>query len=150
MAKGAHIAGHPIHPMLVVFPIGLWIFSVVCDVVYLTHLGDTTWLRAAFYALGGGIVGALLAAIPGLIDLVHIDDAATKRIGITHMVLNLAAVAVFTIDFLIRMKRGPEADPPMIWSVLGVAVIAVSGWLGGSMVYRHGVAVDIEPTRTSR
>ena len=147
MGKGASIAGHPIHPMLVVFPIGLWIFSLVCDVVYLTNMGDTTWLRTSFYAIGGGVVGALLAAIPGLIDLVHVEDASTRRIGITHMVLNLAAVAVFAVDFLIRMHRGPEADPPMVWSVLGVAVIAVSGWLGGMLVYQRGVAVNVEQPR---
>lgn len=142
MASPASFKGHPIHPMLVVFPLGLWTFSLVCDVVYLFGWGGAAWASAALYAIGGGVVGALLAAIPGLIDLLSLKEPRTRRIGILHMVVNLAAVAVFAFDFWLRLDAGTGAGLPVLLSILGVALISLSGWLGGELVYVHGVAVQ--------
>ena len=85
MASRASIAGHPIHPMLVTIPIGLFVFSLVGDIaVWLGH--DAAWPEVAFYCMGGGIVGALLAAVFGLVDLIALrDDKPTFRTGLTHM-----------------------------------------------------------------
>lgn len=69
MASPASIAKHPIHPVLVALPIGLWIFSLVSDVIYLTKWGGPVWNDVAFYTMAGGFGSALLAAVPGLIDL---------------------------------------------------------------------------------
>ncbi|HEV8253587.1 MAG TPA: DUF2231 domain-containing protein [Vicinamibacteria bacterium] len=142
MAGKAAVHGHPIHPMLVAFPIGLWTFSLACDVVYLAYGRGAYWSAAARYSLAAGIVGALLAAVPGLIDLLSLADARVKKIAIYHMSINLVAVVVFGADLWLRMMRGPEADPPVLVSVVGIALILVSGWLGGELVYVHGVAVD--------
>jgi len=142
MATPASVMRHPIHPMLVVLPIGLWIFALVCDVVYVAHWGAEDWSSAAMYAIGGGIVGALLAAIPGLIDLMSLSHSRTKRIGVFHMVLNLVAVALFAVNFGLRLNRGVGATPPIALTIAGVLILAVSGWLGGEMVYVHGVGVD--------
>src|SRR5437868_14833363 len=93
------IKHHPLHPMLVTFPIALWIFSLASDVIYMTGLGQaSTWQPIAFYTMAGGIAGALLAALPGLIDLLWITDPHQKRIGIIHTVFNLIIVVVFAID----------------------------------------------------
>jgi uncharacterized membrane protein len=125
-----------------VFPVGLWFFSLVCDVVYLKGWGGPAWERTALYTLGGGIIGALLAAIPGLIDLFSIRSPRAKRLGLWHMILNLIAVAVFSVDFLLRLREGVAPVPPIALSVLGVVLIIASGWLGGELVYVHGVAVE--------
>ena len=81
MSTTASFKGHPIHAMLVPLPIGLWTFALVADVM--VHLrGGQGWRTVAFYCLGGGIVGALLAAIPGLIDLATMGPGKSRRIGI--------------------------------------------------------------------
>ena len=72
MRTPASIAGHPIHPMLVTLPIGLWVFSFVCDLVYAFGSVTAVWKTVAFFTMAGGLVGALAAAIPGLIDLLSL------------------------------------------------------------------------------
>jgi uncharacterized membrane protein len=99
----------------------------------------------AFYTMAGGIVGALLAAVPGLIDLLSLSDPRVKRIGIWHMVANLAAVATFVVDLWLRKSGPPDVKGPVVLSALGVILIGASGWLGGEMVYVHGVAVEAPP-----
>jgi uncharacterized membrane protein len=84
MSSPASIGKHPIHPMLVAFPIGLWVFALVCDVVRLFG-GAEIWNSVALYSIAGGIVGALLAAVPGFIDFLSIDEPQVKRIATTHL-----------------------------------------------------------------
>src|ERR1700683_2376102 len=86
MASPASIKKHPVHPMLVGFPIGLWVFALVCDVVRAAG-GNAVWQTVAIYCIAAGIVGALVAAVPGLIDYFSIDEAAMKRIANLHLVL---------------------------------------------------------------
>jgi len=139
MSTTASIKGHPIHAMLVPLPIGLWIFALVADVM--THLrGGQGWRTVAFYCLGGGIVGAVLAAIPGLIDRATIGRGKARRTGIGHMAMNLLAVLVFGVDFLTRFGN-PDHSGMLRLTALGVVVILISGWLGGEMVYVGGVGV---------
>jgi uncharacterized membrane protein len=142
MSSPASIKGHPIHPMLVALPVGLWTLALACDVVYVLDLGGESWANAALFAVGGGVVGALLAAVPGLVDLVSLKDPKLKKIGLWHMALNLAAVAAFAWNFWLRWQGGPGSDPPLLLTLLGVALISASGWLGGELVYVHGVAVS--------
>jgi uncharacterized membrane protein len=139
MSTPASFKRHPIHPMLVPLAIGLWIFALVADVMTRVS-GAQSWRTVAFYAIGGGVVGALLAAVPGLIDLFSMSPGPTKRIGIWHMSINLLAVAVFAIAFLMRL-RTPDHSGSILFTVIGVALISVSGWLGGEMVYVGGVGV---------
>lgn len=139
MRTPARIAKHPIHPMLVPIPIGLWLFSLVCDLVHRFGGTSPNWEVVAMYAMVGGIVGALLAAVPGLIDVFSLP-AKVQPIGFTHMGLNLAIVVLYAINAW--MRRGGVTDG-LIWlSVISVALLGVSGWLGGEMVYARGVAVD--------
>jgi uncharacterized membrane protein len=146
MASPASIAKHPIHPMLVALPIGLWIFSLVSDVIYLLKWGGIVWNDVAFYTMAGGIVGALLAALPGLIDLLSMSAGKAKRIGIWHMSINLVVVALFAINLWLRTVAAPRANPPLWLSIIGIALLGISGWLGGEMVYVHGVAVEPQPS----
>jgi uncharacterized membrane protein len=126
--------------MLAAFPIGLWIFALVCDVVHAAG-GDTVWQTVATYCIAAGIVGALVAAVPGLIDYFSIDEAAMKKSANLHLAVNLGAVAIFAINLWIRFRVPAESYLPLGMSVVGVLAIAIGGW-GGEMVYIKGMAVE--------
>jgi uncharacterized membrane protein len=128
--------------MLITLPIGLWIFSLVCDVIFMMGWGGILWKDMAFYTMVGGICGALLAAVPGYIDYRSITDPQVKRIGTWHMAANLTVVALYVLNVYMRMGNDPGRRLPVLLSFLGVCLLGVSGWLGGEMVYVHGVAVD--------
>ncbi|MCE5278763.1 MAG: DUF2231 domain-containing protein [Planctomycetaceae bacterium] len=141
MSTPASIAKHPIHPMLIAFPIGLWIFSFICLLVFWRG-GAEAWETAAIYSMGGGIFGALAAAIPGLIDLLDIPPSRARTKGIWHGVINVVALVIFTAAFFLR--GGMTTTQFVLLSAVGVLLLFVSGWLGGSMVYVHGVGVEFK------
>ena len=146
MASRASVAGHPIHPMLVPIPIGLFVFSFIADLAAFRNLSDA-WPTVAFYCIGGGIVGALLAAIFGAIDLLSLTDRNARKVGLAHMGINLAVVAVFAISFALRWYGNPVEGAPFLLSLIGIALLLASGWLGGHLVYRLGVAVSAPPVQ---
>jgi uncharacterized membrane protein len=135
------IRKHPVHPMLVPFPIGLWVFSFVADIVFLMGWGSPVWNDVAFYTMAGGTIAALLAAPFGLFDFLSIRDPRTRQIGATHLALNLVIVAMFAADLWLRTQTGTSAGLPVIISFVAVSLLLVSGWLGGEMVYVHGAGV---------
>jgi uncharacterized membrane protein len=127
--------------MLVPIPIGLWIFSLVCDLVHRFGGQSPNWEVVAWYTMIGGIIGALAAALPGLVDLVSLPPHV-KRFGIPHMALNLTIVALYAVNAW--MRRDGVTDAAIWLSVLAVILLGVSGWLGGHMVYVHAAAVAPE------
>lgn len=141
MASPASIKKHPVHPMLVAFPIGLWIFALVCDLVRAGG-GSSNWATVATYCVAAGVIGALLAAAPGLIDYFSIDEAQMKRIATLHLAVNVGAVIIFAINFWLRFRLPAESNVPLALSIIGVLAIGVGGWLGGEMVYVKGMAVE--------
>jgi uncharacterized membrane protein len=141
MASPASIKKHPVHPMLVGVPIGLWVFALVCDVVAIGG-GTGPWRTIALYSVAGGIVGAVLAAVPGLIDYFSINEAAMKRIATFHLIANVCAVVVFALNLWSRLTLPATSVVPLILSVVGVIGIGIGGWLGGEMVYVKGMAVE--------
>lgn len=152
METPASIGKHPVHSMLVPIPIGAWIFALVADLVA-SQNGDPTWQSAAFYAIGVGVAGALLAAVFGLVDLLSLPPGPTRRTGIFHMTINLVAVVVFSLSLAMRWNEPDHAGSPIL-TVLGVLLIGVAGWLGGEMVYRGGVGVasgaEVTPSSPGR
>ena len=140
MKTPASIAGHPIHPMLVAVPIGLWIFSFVCDLAPRLGAPGDQWSIVALYALAGGIVGALVAAVPGFIDMLSLDHPV-KRIALLHMGINLTVVGLYVVNFWLR-SHGAAHSTGLWLSAIGIGMLVVSGWLGGKMVFEHGVGVD--------
>jgi uncharacterized membrane protein len=149
MRTPASIAGHPIHPMLVPIPIGLWIFSLVCDLVHAGGSTNPAWTTVALYTMGGGIAGALLAAVPGLVDLLSLPPGPRKT-AIAHMAINLTVVVLYAVNLGLRV-RVPESPGALIWlSVIAIGLLVISGWLGGKMVYELGVAVDAPPGSARR
>ena len=97
MSSRASIKGHPLHPMLIPFPIGLLVFSLIAELVYLAG-GDPVWENyIAFYTLLGGIIGAALAAIPGLIDWATLTDPNAVRIANWHARVNITGLLIFIV-----------------------------------------------------
>ena len=141
MIATASIAKHPLHPMLIPLPIGMWILSLACDIIFFAT-GDIMWSIMAFHSMAGGVIGALLAALPGLVDLVTMNASYVKRLGIWHGGINMLIVAMFAINLLWRRGGEPGAAGPVVLSIVAVLLLAVSGWLGGELVYVHGVAVE--------
>jgi len=124
--------------MLVTLPIGLWVFSLVCDFVFV-RTGNAEWQTTAYLTLGGGIVGALLAAIPGLIDLLTLHEGTERRTGVAHMTLNLVIVAIQVVNFWLRTTSAYSVGLALGLSIVAVAALVVSGWLGGQLVHVLGV-----------
>jgi uncharacterized membrane protein len=149
MASRASVARHPIHPMLVVFPIGLWAFSLACDLIYHAGSHNPYWKDTAFYSMMGGVITALAAAVPGLVDYLTIVDRRVRRIGTTHLTLNLTIVGLYVVNLWIRSRSTPDATMPLALSVGSLVLLLISGWLGGEMVYVHGMAVGPERTATT-
>ena len=152
MASPASIGGHPIHPMIIPLPIALWAFSLIADVIYLWR-GNPVWRDwIAFYALLGGIIGAALAAVFGIIDWLAIKDRVVKKVADWHARLNVIALLVFAASFYLRTTGGARLvggsyPIPLLLSVVGVILITISGYLGGELVFRHGVAVNPQHDR---
>ncbi len=141
MSTPAKIAKHPLHPMLVVFPIGLWGFSLISDFIFLLR-GGAAWNDVAFYTMAGGLVGAFFAAVPGFFDMFSISDPKVGKMAWNHMILNFIATAVFALNLYLRMGLTDGAPLPIFLSIVGILFIAVAGWLGGEMVYVHGMGVQ--------
>lgn len=143
MESKAKLAGHAIHPMLVVFPLGLLATAVVFDVLYLaTKTG--TWAEVSFWMIAAGIIGGLAAALFGWIDWFAIPAGTrAKAIGLTHGLGNVVVVGLFAVSWYLR--NGHEIAPGMpaiICGFAGAAIAVITGWMGGELVERLGVGVD--------
>ena len=141
MSSPASVARHPIHPMLVVFPMGLWTFSLVCDIIYVFGGRDPIWDAVALFTAIGGITGAVLAAVPGFIDYLSIKNKEVCRIGTRHMLVNVGALATFVIASVLRAQE-VSVFIPFILSVAGIVLVSIGGWLGGELVYIKGMGVE--------
>ncbi len=143
MESKAKFLGHAIHPILIVFPLGLLATGVVFDVIYLIW-GNPTFATVAYWMFAAGIVGGLLAAPFGWIDWFAIPAGTrAKRIGLIHGLTNVTALLFFAASFYLRMDA--PARPEMLASVLsfiGAGLAIFGGWLGGELVERLGVGVD--------
>jgi len=143
MESRAKLLGHPIHPMLIVLPLGLFIMAVVFDALYLWR-GSPILPTLAYWNIGAGVVGGLLAAVFGVIDWLAIPSGTrAKRIGLLHGAINVVVVATFAIVWLMR-NGSPETAPGtgLFFLEVGALVLgAVGGWLGGELVDRLGVGV---------
>ena len=148
MVTPARVHGHPIHPMLVVFPIGLWVFSFVCDIVYVTA-GGPLWKGAAFLTILGGIAGAAAAAIPGFIDFWSLKSPTIFKMALSHMALNVLAALMFICSAFSRGVDTPYSIS-MTLSAVGIVALVFSGWLGGELVYVRGIAVESRGEVTGR
>jgi uncharacterized membrane protein len=144
MESRVKLFGHPVHPMLIVFPVGLLATAVIFDVLYLI-LGNPLFPTVSFYIIAAGVIGGLLAAIFGFIDWLSLpNNSRAKNIGGWHGLGNVTIVVLFTISWFLR---GGDANfvpsgLALLLSFAGIGLALITAWIGGELVYRLGVGVD--------
>jgi uncharacterized membrane protein len=143
MESRVKLAGHPVHQMLIVFPLGLLATAVVFDVIFLVT-DNSAWTQAAYFMIGAGVIAGLAAAVPGVVDWLAIPRGTrAKRIGLVHGVGNVVVVALFGLSWYMR-QADPAAPPTeaVVAGLIGAGLAVFTGWLGGELVDRLGVGVD--------
>ena len=143
MESRAKLFGHPIHQMLIVFPLGLLATALLFDAVQLIT-GDGFWSELSYWMIAAGVISGLVAAPFGLVDWLAIPwRTRAKRIGAVHGAGNVLVVALYGISWLMRTGNpaAPET-PALVMAFLGGGLAMVTGWLGGELVDRLAVGVD--------
>ncbi|HUP20263.1 MAG TPA: DUF2231 domain-containing protein [Gemmatimonadota bacterium] len=139
--------GHPLHVILVDLPIGLWIGAFAADLAAMAT-GDPFWARVSWWAIAGGIVTALAAAVPGLVDYFRSvpPGSAARSTAFRHGSVNVGIVALYTLNLFWRGAELAPGQPGWIWafgmSAVGVAALTYSGWLGGELVYEYQMGIE--------
>ena len=150
MYSKAKILGHPIHPMLVAFPITFYTSTLITFIVYAATM-NRFWYSVACVANWAGVVTAAVAAVPGLVDWATgiPRRSPAKRQGLIHMALNVTALLAFLINAVIATNRWDEVLPPggtgIVLSAIGVLLTLPAGFLGWSLVQDHHVGVQLSP-----
>lgn len=142
--------GHPFHPILVTIPIGTWTASIIFDIIGFVAEDPTPYVVAARILILIGIIGAVLAAVVGFLDYTQlVKGTAAHRTATIHMALNLGVTALFIVNVLIRFSADDDDVSVLgfILSLLGLAALGISGWLGGKLAYHYGVRVAEEKTQ---
>lgn len=144
MKNGLKFLGHPLHPPLTDFPIVLWSISLLWDILAFAR-GDPFWAQFSFWSIATGLVAALPTLATGLLDYASIpdDQQAAERTATRHMIVMLCTTALFVGSLLLRYGQDSLGSlrtiVAVILSAVGVALLPVGGWLGGELVFRHGV-----------
>jgi uncharacterized membrane protein len=137
----ATFAGHPLHPQLITMPAGLLPFSLVLDLLYL-KTGRHSYAEAAYYTMVGGFVGGLAAGAAGAADYLTISpDAPAKKTADKHALMNIGLLALTGVNLCLRSGRRKSGPGPALLSLVGNLGLFVSAWLGGHLVYEHGMRV---------
>jgi len=143
MESKVKFAGHPVHPMLIVFPLGLLATAVIFDIIYLVS-DNSRWTVVAYYMIGAGIIGGLAAAVFGWLDWIAIPAGTrARRVGLWHGIGNVAVVGLFILSWVLR-RENPEVPPTgaIVAGLTGVVIALGTAWLGGELVDRLAVGVD--------
>jgi len=136
------IAGHPIHPALIPFPIALLISAAVTDVLY-WRTSAAAWAEMSWWLIVGGLATGALGALAGLIDFLTIDRAREHAAGWIHFIGNASVLVISAVNLWIRAGNRAQAIVPwgLLLSVIVAGMLAVTGWLGGELVFRHMIGV---------
>lgn len=139
----AKFAGHSVHPMLVVFPLGLFVTALIFDIIHFAT-GTPLWSIVSYWMIAAGVIGGLLAAVFGLADWLSVSHGTrARRVGMWHGLGNVVVVVLFAASWLLR--RGDPGSPSVaafVLIVIGGGLGLVTSWLGGELVERLGVGVD--------
>jgi uncharacterized membrane protein len=142
VASTVTIAGHPLHPPLVVFPVALLVAAAGTDIGYwLTN--DLFWARGSFWLLGAGLLTGIVAAVVGMSDFLKIGRVRKHTAGWAHMYINVTALVLTLINFLLRFGSRTEniVYTGLLISVVVATLLGIGGWFGGELIYRHKIAV---------
>jgi uncharacterized membrane protein len=129
--------------MLVVFPLGLWVWAFIAYIVAAVA-ESPAWEITANYSLASGLVGGVLAAVPGSIDLMSLPYGQARRTAIYHMTVNVTSLVILAAVFFLRIYT-EQLALSWVLLVVGVSLVMVGGYLGGHLVYHHGVGVSPAP-----
>jgi uncharacterized membrane protein/nitrite reductase/ring-hydroxylating ferredoxin subunit len=142
MRSRAHIKSHPIHPILVAFPIAFFVGTFIFDILGVIYNNESLY-GVAYYMQVCGIIGALLAAIPGAVDYFKTvpPNSSAKKRATKHALLNITNLVLFLIAWILK---GNNINPYVILvlELIGIILLAIAGWLGGTLVYRNQIGVD--------
>jgi uncharacterized membrane protein len=137
------VLGHAAHPILIVFPLGLLATSVIFDILC-AATGNAQFPVASYWMIAAGIIGGLVAAVPGLVDWLAIPkDTRAKRIGLYHAVGNDIVLVLFAVSWWLR-RGAPNHEPTTVafaLSIVAVLLALFTGWLGGELIERHAMSV---------
>lgn len=141
----ASIAGHPLHPMLIPFPIAFFVATLLCDLAFWSS-ANPAWVTATIWLLGAGVISGLLAAVAGLVDVLGSSQVRHLKIAWLHAVGNVVVVLIEAYNWYVRIAHGGDAVLPkgIILSAVVVLILLYTGWVGWEMVYRHRVGVADE------
>lgn len=152
MRSKAHFKSHPIHPMLIAFPVAFIVAAPVFDLAGLLGGWETAWTVGAYSSVAVVVTG-LVAAAPGLIDYLYVipPDSSAKRRGTYHMVVNVTALALVAASWFFRDWDSLQPEPmAMVLEFLGMGFMTIGGWLGGTLVYRNQIGVDHRYARAGK
>lgn len=144
MESRTKFLGHPVHPMLIVFPLGLFVTAVIFDILYLVT-DNQFFGMVAFYNISAGIIGGVLAAIVGFRDFGAIpNETRAKRVAFLHGIGNVAVLLLFSVSWAFRMSTQDYTPTilALLFSFAAFVIAAFTGWAGGELVDRLGVGVD--------
>jgi uncharacterized membrane protein len=138
----ASLAGHPLHPVMVVFPISFLVGALLTDILY-WRLDDPFWARASLYLVAAGVITGLVAAVLGLVDFLTIQRVRSVAAGWLHFLGNLVAVGLSAVSWLLRANNVEGAVMPvgLALSAVVALLLLVTGWLGGELAFRYKVGV---------
>ena len=144
MKSKAHFKGHPLHPILVSFPIAFFIGTLAFDVLGLIY-SRNDFHNTAKYLEIAGIGFALLAAVPGIIDYFFIvpPKSSAKKRATKHGLINITMLIIFAFALLVRQKQDASLGIIITLEIVGIILLSIAGWLGGTLVYRNQIGVDI-------
>jgi uncharacterized membrane protein len=136
----ARVGGHPIHPMLMPFPIAFLAGALFTDIAFVIT-ANGVWAQASLWLLVAGLVTGLIAAVPGLVDFATIERARAHAAGWIHLGLNVAVLALALVNALIRLDdpAGIIVPSGLILTVVMAGMLGVSGWFGGELAYRFKI-----------
>ena len=143
MESRAKLFGHPIHQMLIVFPLGLLATALIFDVVQLVT-GNGFWSQLSYWMIAAGVISGLIAAPFGFVDWLAIPSrTSAKKIGAIHGSGNVIVVALYGLSWLMRTGNPSVPETPaLVMAFLGGGLAMMTGWLGGELVNRLAVGVD--------
>lgn len=140
--------GHPFHPIAVIIPIGAWVSSVVFDLIAIMQSQPEPFVMGARILIIIGLLGAVVAAVLGFLDWLTIPRrTAARATGTTHMIANLIVMGIFLASLLLREGGEEVSTFAVILSIGGLAILGISGWLGGKLAHTYGVRVASEWTQ---
>lgn len=144
MKSRAHLKSHPLHPILIPFPIAFFTGTLISHVVGWVQDRDS-WMDTATWLNAAGIIGAIAAAIPGIIDYLYTvpPRSSAKKRATQHGLINTTVLLLFILLFFYRRQAAPNHLLLSLGEIIGVTLLMIAGWMGGTLVHRNQIGVDV-------